>query len=73
VDDLKEETYKMSHADFRKLWDSLDEDRRDSIRHKARWEGMTLWAVCNEYPGIWNDEARLKDIRLAKESPHAKP
>lgn len=44
----------MTWAEFSFLWDSLDEDQREEVRAKARWEKMTLWAVCNEWPEIWN-------------------
>jgi hypothetical protein len=53
----------MLYEKFEKLWKSLDEDQKDSVRMKAKWEHMSTWAVCNEWPGIWNDEKRLRDIR----------
>ena len=53
----------MTLEEFDTLWKSLDIDQKDSVRIKAKWERMSLWAVCNEWPGIWNRESRLKDIR----------
>jgi len=53
----------MTSKEFDYLWKSLDEDQKDSVRIKAGWEHMTLWAVCNSWPGIWNHEERLKSIR----------
>jgi len=43
----------MNFEDFKKLWNSLSEEQRDKIRNKAKWEHMTLWAVCIEWPDIW--------------------
>jgi hypothetical protein len=56
----------MTHYEFKALWASLDEDQKTSVRLKADWEQMTLWAVCNSYPGIWNDPQRLGVIRQSK-------
>lgn len=56
----------MTYDEFTKLWASLDEDQKESIRLKCQWEHMGLWAVCNEWPGIWNDPDRLKTIREDK-------
>lgn len=56
----------MTYEEFNKLWKSLDEDQKDSVRIKAKWEHMTLWAVCNDWPEIWNHEGRLKDIKAER-------
>jgi len=56
----------MSYAEFRLLWDSLNEDQRQSVKDKAAWEHITLWKVCNEYPGIWDDAQRLETIRESR-------
>jgi hypothetical protein len=56
----------MTSEEFDVLWKSLDEDQRDSVRIKAKWEHMGLWAVCDNWPGIWNHEGRLKDIRAER-------
>ena len=56
----------MTYKEFDELWKSFDEDQKDSVRIKAKWEHMTLWAICNEWPGIWNHEGRLKDIRAER-------
>ena len=56
----------MTYKEFDELWKSFDEDQKDSVRIKAKWEHMTLWAVCNEWPEIWNREERLKDIRAER-------
>ncbi len=58
----------MTYDEFKKLWASLDEDQKESVRLKARWEAMTLWAICDEWPGIWNDKERLKDIRRERKA-----
>jgi hypothetical protein len=54
----------MTYEEFESLWGSLDEDQKDSVRIKAKWEHMTLWAVCNDWPNIWADERRLRGIRV---------
>lgn len=56
----------MTYLEYKKLWATLNEDQKESVRGKAQWEHMTLWAVCNEYPGIWNHPGRLKTIRDAR-------
>lgn len=53
----------MNSDEFKALWASLNETQRKSVRAKAQWEYMSLFKVCNNYPGIWNDEQRLKALR----------
>ena len=53
---------RMDYAEFRLLWDSLSEQQKESVRLKANWEHMTVWAICNEWPNIWKDEQRLATI-----------
>ena len=47
----------MTYKEFRTLWDSLTEAQQERVRDKCRWEHMTRWAVCMEWPEIWNDDA----------------
>jgi len=57
----------MSSTDFKTLWDSLDEDQRESVKLKAQWEHMSLSKVINTYPGIYaSDSERVKGIREAR-------
>ena len=58
----------MSPARFRVFWESLTPLQQQSVRLKAKWEQMTIMAVCKNYPGIWNDEKRLAEIRDAWEN-----
>lgn len=44
----------MTSDEFDDLWRSLTEDQKQAVRDKATWEHMSLWAVCIEWPGIWN-------------------
>ena len=34
---------------FQKVWNSLDDETREQIRAKAKWEHMTLAAVMREW------------------------
>lgn len=56
----------MTYSEFMMLWGSLTDDQKESVCLKAKWEHITLWAVCDNYPDIWNDEGRLKAIRSKK-------
>ena len=47
----------MTSDEFKKLWASLNENQRENVRTTARWEAMTLWAVCIEWPDIWNQRS----------------
>ena len=44
----------MTYEEYRALWVSLTEAQKERVRNKCRWEHMTLWAVCEEWPGIWD-------------------
>lgn len=53
----------MTYQEFVAMWAGLADDQRESLRLKAQAEGMSLWAVANHWPQIWNDEQRLAGIR----------
>ena len=44
---------KMSYATFQRRWQAFSEPQRARVRAKANWEGVTLWAVMNEW---WEEE-----------------
>lgn len=44
----------MTSEEFDKLWKSLNEPQKQRVKDKAKWEHMSLWAICNEWPGIWD-------------------
>jgi len=46
----------MTSKEFNDLWKSLNEEQKERVRAKARWEHMGLWAVLNEWKDIWKDE-----------------
>ena len=51
----------MTSDEFDNLWKSLTDKQKQRVRDKARWEHMTLWAICNEWPGIWEKQEEVKE------------
>lgn len=43
---------------FKRAWAALNEQQRERIRNKARWEGCTLSAVYRDWPSLFEAEAR---------------
>jgi len=45
----------MTSKEFDVLWQSLSEEQKQKVKDKAQWEQMSIWAVLNDWPEIWNE------------------
>jgi len=42
----------MTSNEFDVLWETLNEEQKQRVRDKAKWEHMSLWAVLNNWPNL---------------------
>lgn len=50
---------KLTHEQFRTIWQEMSESQKERVKSKARWEHMTLWAVLQEWPTLMEKEATV--------------
>lgn len=53
----------MTEIEFKKIWQSLPDDKKDEIRAKASWEKMTLSGVIkNYYPELLENKPSITKL-----------